>query len=91
MNKDAILSTLKNIVKGSVIEFHASENYSILKGDDGKLYKNDKGELIWEHNGKELDVKNLLWVEDFSLLFDLLLSNKAISYDEYTLLVSFLL
>ena len=90
MNKDAILSTLKNIVKGSVIEFHTSKNYSILEGDDGKLYKNNKGELIWEHNGKELDVKNL-WLEDFSLLFDLLLSNKAISYDEYTLLVSFLL
>lgn len=90
MNKYAILSTLKNIVKGSVIEFHAIENYSILKGDDGKLYKNDKGELIWEHNGEKLDVKNL-WFEDFSLLFDLLLSNKAISYDEYTLLVSFLL
>ena len=91
MNKYAILSTLKNIVKGSVIEFHASKNYSILEGDDGKLYENNKGELIWEHNGKKLDVKNLLWVEDFSLLFDLLLSNKAISYDEYTLLVSFLL
>lgn len=90
MDKYAILSTLKNIVKGSVIEFRSINNYQILEEDDGSLYKNDKGELIWEHNGEELDVKNL-WLNEFSLLFVLLLSNKAISYDEYELLVSFLL
>lgn len=90
MNKPTILSTLKTIVKDSVIEFHPSDNYPILEGEDGVLYKNNKGELIWNHYGEDFKVKDLD-LDEFSLLFDLLLSNKAITFEEYSHLVGCLL
>ena len=90
MNKPTILSTLKTIVKDSVIEIHPSDNYPILEGEDGSLYKNNKGELIWNHYGEDFEVKDLD-LDEFSLLFDLLLSNKAITFEEYSHLVSCLL
>ena len=90
MNKYEILSTLKTIVKDSTIEIHPSDNYSILEGEDGSLYKNNKGELIWNHYGEDFEVKDLD-LDEFSLLFDLLLSNKAITFEEYSHLVGCLL
>lgn len=90
MNKPTILSTLKTIVKDSTIEFHPSDNYPILEGEDGALYKNNKGELIWNHYGEDFEVKDLD-LDEFSLLFDLLLSNKAITFEEYSHLVGCLL
>lgn len=87
MNKYTIVSTLESIVKDSVIEFHSSDNYPILFGEDGSLYKNNNGELIWNHYGEDFKVKDLDH-DEFSLLFDLLLSNKAITYKEYSHLVS---
>lgn len=87
MNKYTIVSTLESIVKDSVIEFRAIDNYPILEGEDGSLYKNNNGELIWEHYGEDFKVKDLD-LDEFSLLFDLLLSNKAITYKEYSHLVS---
>lgn len=87
MNKYTILSTLESIVKDSIIEFRAIDNYPILEGEDGSLYKNNNGELIWEHYGEDFKVKDLDH-DEFSLLFDLLLSNKAITYKEYSHLVS---
>ena len=90
MNKPTILSTLKTIVKDSVIEIHPSDNYPIFEGEDGSLYKNNKGELIWNHYGEDFEVKDLD-LDEFSLLFDLLLSNKAITFEEYSHLVGCLL
>ena len=90
MDVNKILSTLENVVKDSVIELHSSDNYPIFFGEDGSLYKNNKEELIWHHYGEDFEVEDLN-LEEFSLLFDLLLSNKAITYNEYTHLVSYLL
>lgn len=90
MDKYTILKELDGIVKDSVIEFHSSDNYPIFFGEDGSLYKNNKEELIWYHYGEDFEVEDLN-LEEFSLLFDLLLSNKAITYNEYTYLVSHLL
>lgn len=94
MNKFTILSTLKSIVKDSTIEFHHSNKYPILnpilEGEDGSLYKNNKGELIWNRYGEDFEVKDLDR-DEFSLLFDLLLSNKAITFEEFSHLVSCLL
>ena len=94
MNKPTILSTLKTIVKDSTIEFHYFNNYPVLnpifEGEDGSLYKNNKGELIWNHYGEDFKVKDLD-LDEFSLLFDLLLSNKAITFEEYSHLVGCLL
>ena len=94
MNKFTILSTLKSIVKDSTIEFHHSNKYPILnpflEGEDGLLYKNNKGELIWNRYGEDFEVKDLDR-DEFSLLFDLLLSNKAITFEEFSHLVSCLL
>ena len=90
MNKPTILSTLKTIVKDSIIEFHSSDNYPILFGEDGSLYKDNKGELIWNHYGEDFEVRDLDF-DEFSLLFDLLLSNKAITFEEYSHLVGCLL
>ena len=94
MNKYEILSTLKTIVKDSTIEFHHFNNYPVLnpifEGEDGSLYKNNKGELIWNHYGEDFKVKDLDH-DEFSLLFDLLLSNKAITFEEYSHLVGCLL
>lgn len=87
MNKYTIVSTLESIVKDSVIEFCAIDNYPILEGEDGSLYKNNNGELIWNHYGEDFEVKDLDH-DEFSLLFDLLLSNKVITYKEYSHLVS---
>lgn len=87
MNKYTIVSTLESIVKDSIIEIHSSGNYPIPEGEDGALYKNNKGELIWEHYGEDFKVKDLD-LDEFSLLFDLLLSNKAITFKEYSHLVS---
>ena len=94
MNKYEILSTLKTIVKDFTIEFHHFNNYPVLnpifEGEDGSLYKNNKGELIWNHYGEDFKVKDLDH-DEFSLLFDLLLSNKAITFEEYSHLVGCLL
>ena len=87
MNKYTILSTLESIVRDSIIEFRAIDNYPMLEGEDGSLYKNNNGELIWEHYGEDFKVKDLDH-DEFSLLFDLLLSNKAITFKEYSHLVS---
>ena len=94
MKKYEILKTLKSIVKDYTIEFHHSNKYPILnpifEGEDGSLYKNNKGELIWQHYGEDFEVKDLD-LDEFSLLFDLLLSNKAITFEEYSHLVGCLL
>lgn len=94
MKKYEILKTLKSIVKDSTIEFHRSNKYPILnpilEGEDGALYKDNKGELIWQHYGEDFKVKDLD-LDEFSLLFDLLLSNKAITFEEYSHLVGCLL
>ena len=90
MNKYDILNSLNSIVKDSVIELHPSENYSNFVDEDDSVFKDDKGELIWKHYGEDFEVKNLD-KDEFSLLFGLLLSSKAITYNEYTHLVYCLL
>ena len=90
MQTDKILKELDGIVKDSVIEFRSFDNYPILEAEDGSLYKNSKGELMWNHYGEDFEVKDLS-LDEFSLLFDLLLSNKAITYEVYSHLVSYLL
>lgn len=81
-------------MKDSTIEFHRSNKYPVLnpflEGEDGSLYKNDKGELIWNHYGEDFEVRDLD-LDEFSLLFDLLLSNEAITFEEYSHLVGCLL
>ena len=94
MKKYEILKTLKSIVKDSIIEFHHSNKYPVLnpifEGEDGSLYKNNKGELIWNHYGEDFEVKGLS-LDEFELLFELLFCNKAITFEEYSHLVGCLL
>ena len=91
MKQYTILKEFNSIVKDSVIVFQRSNKYPVLnpifEGEDGKLYKNDKGELIWEHYGEDFEVKDLS-LDEFELLFELLFCNKAITFEEYSHLVS---